>query len=266
MDSAAMLTMLVGGDSTKRSRLARLRQSLNPARACCGAEGGRILRVTLVRADSVPPRLDFYLEAWCEPAEGYPKHSVVHRRPGRSEVDLRCEQLELDWVGDETEVVIQAVHYSGSKQSRDLPVGEIRIPASSIQRYAHEASCHEDEVHYGTRVFQMAPLEHEAALSRKVRFQDMLPKGIANALVKKIGEEIGLHVPSAEEMRRLKEENARLRNANETLRSQTGLSDVYETSQQQETHMNVTVRFEIISPRSSHELDLQLPIRKASFQ
>merc|ERR1719394_524581 len=87
---------------------------------CVPEMGPQVLRLTLVSAANIKSgSKNFYFEAWAEPSEGYPKNSRVHR-PGWGTVDLGCEHLEIDWVGDEKDVVIHAVEYGGTKQSVDL--------------------------------------------------------------------------------------------------------------------------------------------------
>lgn len=236
-----------------------------------------ILRITLVTASGVELRSGFYFEAWTEPSAGHPKNSRIHHRRGGT-ADLGCEQLELDWFGDEREIVLHLVEFSGSKQSRDLPVAELRVPHAAVLRYAGEANGQGD-VRFGTRSFKMTPLARQDALQRKRRFQDMLlPSSLATRIFTKIGEEQGLHIPSNEELERLREENRALREENSELWTTSGLqgSKAFASStlaaggnlDSCKHAATVAVRFEVLPGRHGVASDSAggLPFRKASFQ
>lgn len=188
---------------------------------CCRPHVGQLLRVTLVCATKVRQKLDFYLEVRCEPAEGHPKGSRVHRQANGS-VDLGYERLELDWFGDEREFVMQVVQYSGSNQSRDVPLGELRISRESVERYAKEAaSAPAGETQRGSRMFSVRRLE-KAEATKKNRFKNiLLPDGVLPAVFAKLGEEQGIELPQIQDLKRLREENEALLQENTQLRMQT---------------------------------------------
>jgi hypothetical protein len=132
---------------------------------------GRTLRVTLLQAAGIQKQTDFYFEVWTEPAEGYPKNSRVHTR-AVGVCSLGGEQLELDWYGDEDEVVLQAVQYS-SKQGVDVPLAELRIPRKSVEKYAKEASSGRDDSKdpkRGARLFAFRGLTKQEQSLRLQRF------------------------------------------------------------------------------------------------
>lgn len=223
------------------------------------------MRVTLVRTSGVPFRSPFYFEVWAEPATGHPKNSRVHT-PQRGGVDLGAEQLELDWFGDEREVVLHLVEFSGAKQSRDLPVCELRVPRAAVERYVQEAAAGGD-AYLGSRSFRMEPLAKQDALQRKRRFQDVfLPSGLASHLFTKLGEGQGLHIPTAGEMEQLQQENKELRKENASLWGKAGVPRLARAAaaEGKKAPTTVSLRFELVSRHTGFAATL--PFRKASFQ
>merc|ERR550534_596956 len=228
MDALA-LSGLGGGQGWSMASLLPTRTFLQALDSCGGFEcmpslGPQVLRVSLVSASvrGLGLKSGFYLEAWTEPAAGHPKNSRIHQQEGRI-VDLGGEQLELDWIGDERELVLHLVEYSRDKQSRDLPKCELRVPSAAIRRYAAEAEGQLD-VRCGSRSFAMAPVARQEALQRKRRFRDMfLPSSIATRIFTKLGEEQGLHIPSNAELESLRVENAKLKQERTDLLAQSGL-------------------------------------------
>ncbi|CAK0799786.1 unnamed protein product [Prorocentrum cordatum] len=155
---------------------------------------GRTLRVTLLQAVKIQKQIDIYFEVWTEPSEGYPKNSRVHTRAVGS-CSLGGEQLELDWYGDEEEVVLQAVHYS-AKQGGDVPLAELRIPRAAVEKYAKEASgrrAQSPDSKRGARLFTFRGLTKQEKSLRLQRFGKakginaadavpLLPASITNSL------------------------------------------------------------------------------------
>mmetsp|Transcript_50783 Transcript_50783/g.128036 ORF Transcript_50783/g.128036 Transcript_50783/m.128036 type:complete len:257 (-) Transcript_50783:74-844(-) len=239
---------------------------------CVPEMGPQVLRLTLVSAANIKHRSNnFYFEAWAEPSEGYPKNSRVHR-PTSGTVDLGCEHLEIDWVGDEKEVVLHAVEYSGKKQSVDLPIGEVRIPRQAIERYMLEARKQPNDMRYGTRTLDLTAVQRQEAIQRRRRFQDMfLPHSWFAAILAKVGAETGVHVPTPEEVAKLRNENEALKFENAKLRQFTsGRSDDgciggCGPCDRPERAMCVAVRFELVEKNSS-DLGRAALIRQASFQ
>lgn len=203
------------------------------------------LKVTLITASNLRKRMDFYLEVWTEPLEGHPKISRVQQQAS-GKVDLGGENLTLDWFGDEDEVVIQAVQYTGQVISRDVAVGDIRISREAIERYAGESADDPEDLSKGTRLFPMKVLTQEEAKCRKRRFglgggTPFLPR----LLMSLSGD--GAHA-SEEELERLKCENDALKNENETLGGSVSRSLLTDgKSKHADTLMQVAVRFDIVS-------------------
>jgi len=246
--------------------LKRLLDSLQLC-ACMPAEmGPQVLRITLMSITNLKLKTsDFYIEAWAEPTVGHPKNSRIHAKSS-DEVDLGKEELEIDWYGDESELVIHVVERT-AKQSTDLPVFELRVPRASVERYAAER---ESEVkgspRLGSRSFRMAPLKEQEALQRKQRFQDMLlPSGLVLRLFQMVGEGHMLHITSAAELESLQKENATLKRQNTTLGGRTGGGPGAGSAWDKvgRAPVSVVLSFEI-APRNGNIPGL--PVKKASFQ
>eukprot|EP00930_Biecheleria_cincta_P089633 TRINITY_DN78974_c0_g1_i1.p1 TRINITY_DN78974_c0_g1~~TRINITY_DN78974_c0_g1_i1.p1 ORF type:complete len:396 (+),score=58.87 TRINITY_DN78974_c0_g1_i1:27-1214(+) len=212
---------------------------------CLKPQVAEQLKVTLITASDLRRRMDFYLEVWTEPLDSHPKISRVQQQAS-GKVDLGGENLTLDWFGDEDEVVIQAVQYTGPVISRDVAVGDLRISREAVERYAGETANDPEDLSKGTRLFPMKVLTQEEAKCRKRRFglgggAPFLPR----LLMSLSGDAV--HA-SEEELERLKFENDALKSENETLGgsvSRTLLTD--RKSKHAETLMQVAVRFEIVS-------------------
>lgn len=245
----------------------RLLDNLQLCNCMPGDLGPQVLRINLMSIAGL--RLtssDFYIEAWAEPTVGHPKNSRIHAK-SFDEIDLGKEELEIDWYGDETEVVIHIVQRT-AKQSTDLPVFELRIPRTSIERYAAERDQEAgNRGEPGARSFRMAPLKEQEALQRKQRFQDMLlPSGLALRLFQMLGEGHGLHITSAAELERLHKENEALRKEHTSLCCQTGQPPATGsawTGKDGRGAAGIVLSFEVAPRRGSIQ---ELIVRKASFQ
>lgn len=190
--------------------------------------GPQVLQVTLLSVENDlndHMTAGFYFEVSSEPTAGQPKISRIHRS-NDPVVDLNDEMLELDWFGDEQEVIIHLLSVKGSKQSEDGLEAELRIPYSAVRRYAEEAKGNNRDEKDGCRRFVMSRPEEMVKLNRKRRFQDMLLpsgrffEGITKNFLTSVGNEHGLEVPSTEEMERLRSENEALRSEHHGLRLQ----------------------------------------------
>jgi len=227
--------------------------------------GSQVLRVILLSASNLRMKAsDFYIEAWTDPIEGHPKLSRIHSAMSADQ-DLGQEELELDWYGDEREVVIHIVE-RGVKQSSDLPAFELRIPRASVERYARESEGVRDEAPR-TRSFRLTPMVQQDALKRKHRFQNtLLPSGLTLRLFRMLGEGHGLQVASADEYEKLRRENQALRQENSSLCSQAGKVVAADSTWNEErcrAVASVVLSFELVPRR--HQLP-EFPIRQASFQ
>jgi len=158
------------------------------------------------------------------------------------------------------------VEYTGRKQSKDLPFCEVRIPRSSIERYAREAEVGSNDARPGMRIFEMSPLQKQDALQRRLRFQAMLPKVLVGAVISKVGAEQGLYIPSEHELAKLQLENQSLNEENEVLRSWAGPACCDGSpNAKAKAVMTLALHFEIV-PRAKVSLTDQRLIRSASFQ
>jgi len=174
----------------------------------------RVLRVTLLRATDIQHRARFYFEAWGKPRAGYPKNSRVHV-PVTGTVDLGGENIDLDWFGNETHVVIHAVEYTGAKQSVDVSLAELQVPGAEVARLAKEGRDSAGDLRYGARAFEMAAVPEKTAVERRERFQSMLiPEYICLRLMASQGTMMQSRKSwdrDDEEKHQLREENTRLR-------------------------------------------------------
>lgn len=217
--------------------------------------------MTLLQAVGIQKQTDLYFEIWTEPAEGYPKNSRVHAR-AVGICSLGAEQLELDWYGDEDELVLQAVEYS-SKQGVDAPLAELRIPRASVERYAKEASSGRDQSNdskRGARLFTFRGLTKQEKSLRSQRFGkakginaadavSLFPASIKNSL-----EEHGMAIVTLAE----KESLGDLMDA-----SKTRGSSLAHKSNAEEEHgkvfMQVALRCEFVQPQ-------QFPVKTGTFR
>jgi hypothetical protein len=223
----------------------------------------RMLRVTLISASDIQQPADLYFEVFTEPVEGHPKNSRIHRKTVQF-VDLGYEKLELDWFGDEECLVLHAVQYNGNNQCADAPMGELRIPRESLVRYAREAAGEPDSEQAGTRSFPVKRLNRSESV-RKNRFRNsVLPESILGNIFTQLGEEQGIELPKAEELAKLREQNATLQQENTLLRTQAGASLANGTrggafahtlARQEEIAMRVALRFDVVPrARAAHAI------------
>lgn len=207
---------------------------------------GRTLRVTLFEAVKIRKQVDLYFEVWTEPAEGYPKNSRVHQR-AVGKCSLGGEQLELDWYGDEEEVVLQAVQYS-AMQGKDMPFAEVKIPRAYVEKYCKEAAKGTDPKG-GGRLFAFRGLSKQERNLRSLRFNkpkainpvDALP--LVPSAIKSSLEEQGLALVTIEEMERSHREHpaaAAKPSASHGSHTEENLNEV---------PLEVALRFEFVQPQ-----------------
>jgi len=205
-----------------------------------------MLRVTLVHATNISSRLSFYFEIWTEPAEGWPKNTRIHDNVV-GQADLGCEQVELDWLGDETELVIQLVTFTGSKQSKDAPLGEVRVLRSALEKYAAEAKGAETDLAKGARIFTVKSLDsRKAFIARSTRFKNNNP--VLPMALSMVQEKAGYDLPGFSEVLELRHMNETLQRENIQLRTQAGINPNTASGLHSDTApspMSVAIRFEI---------------------
>lgn len=217
---------------------------------CCGAGGfqplvgaGHVLNVTLVAAIEIPKRVSFYGEVWTEPMEAVPKATRLHHQAVGSQ-DLGGERIELDWYGDETEVVIQISQYTSKHREPEVPYGEVRIPRKCIEKCAAMARGTEDAV-TGARAFPVLRMNSKAvnsAVRRKQGRPD--PDPAVTMVASRIVEKANIGV--LDDLHRLKEENEQLKQ--DLLRSTggvTGISTNLLTGNGSDQVMKLVMKFSI---------------------
>lgn len=96
-----------------------------------------VLSVSLIAVMDLPKRLSFFIKVWAEPLEGPGKVSRVHREVQGRYHDLGGERLQLDWCGDEEELVVQALAPGANPGRGDHKLlAEMRISRAEVIRYA----------------------------------------------------------------------------------------------------------------------------------
>lgn len=238
---------------------------------------GRTLRITLIRAQNAKINQDIYFEVWCEPVEGHPKNSRVHYQAAGS-YNLGNEQLDLDWFGDEEEVVIHAVGYTGdgAMQSNELPLAELRLDRRTVERYASEVAHRyggdpDGDLTCGARVFSFRQLMPREQRRRALRFR---PGGdpVVAYMAQTVAGAQGFEMASMHDYNRLLDENEILRSQNQLLggngRSISGKDFVGSgkttVAEADPALLQVIIRFEILSTPT-----LDVPVnsfRSSSFQ
>jgi hypothetical protein len=214
---------------------------------------GSTLRVTLIRAEQVRRRMDLYLEVWSEPMESYPKNSRIHNEVAGS-CSLGNEQLEIDWLGDEEEVVVQAVQFCGERQSADVAMGELRVKRAAVERYAREAKTAangQQDLTQGSRLFTFRTLSEKEQRRRGLRFKKAV-NPLVPMLVTRWTQAQGIEVPNMAEHERLLAENETLRTEVQRHGQSTtksflgGLSRSTADGEGAEAFMQAAIRFEIV--------------------
>merc|ERR1712187_60219 len=124
------------------------------------AQADQLLVVTLIGASDIKSQLNFYVEIWSQPKEAAPKVSRSHYHAlGR--VDLSCEHIEIDWFGDEEEVVIQAVRLGG-QGGKEKIFANVRVSAGDILKYAQECQGKQGDLQKGARLFELLEPQEES--------------------------------------------------------------------------------------------------------
>lgn len=223
-----------------------------------------ILRITLLCATDITRRMTFYIEVWSEPLEAVAKHSRTFQQAGGS-LDMGGEQLDLDWFGDEDEIVVHVMQFVDGG-GKDKPVGELRVERERIEKYAKEAAGAKEDIKKGARSFQIVGLQpHEQAL-RKKHQRD--PNPLAVMAVKQAQDSLGMRGAPGEDVQALVEENRRMREMLSQMPNQVStLQNLNAGSKMQAQGLaKVVMRFEII-PRVSRPMDFDAKLfQSSSFQ
>lgn len=228
------------------------------------AGASEMLRITLLCATDITRRMTFYIEVWSEPLEAVAKHSRTFQQAGGS-LDMGAEQIDLDWFGDEDEIVIQVMEFVDGG-GKDKPVGELRVERERIEKYAKEAAGDKDDIKKGARSFQIAGLlPHEQAL-RKKHAKD--PNPLAVMAVQQAQDSLGMRGGGGEDTQALVEENRRMRQMLSQMPNQAATLQSLNagTKMQAKGLAKVVMRFEII-PRVSRTMDFDAKLfQSSSFQ
>lgn len=168
--------------------------------------------VTFVAATNITKKVPFFLEVWSNPVEATAKISRTHTEKAES-CDLEQEKVEIDWHGDEEEVVIRVVTFHGQIVGEgdgggDV-IGELRIPKAAIVRYAAGARGEgSPDVSSVARSFPVNPLNLKKKKKLKPSELGVVEKFAYSQLTEK------LNIETIDER-----EHDKLRNENESLRT-----------------------------------------------
>jgi len=202
------------------------------------------LRVTLIQAGGIKKPISFYCEVWTEPHDGWPKNTRIQTNAAGT-CNLGGESVDIEWFGDEEEVVLQVVVYKGSKAHQDVPVGEVRINRDAILKYSREAADAGPDGQAGARAFPVTALDKVTANQRLQRYKDANPvMPLVGLLASQMTAQDGA---TLDEMTELRVENRRLMTENTSLRIQG--SQYTSVPNPPEIIMNMVLRIEILPVR-----------------
>jgi hypothetical protein len=88
------------------------------------------LALTFMASKELQQSGRFYFEVWTEPEENPRKNTTSFTGPG--DANLNSERVELCWHGDEDELFIELVEYTGTRVGFHRPVGEVRLKLRDI--------------------------------------------------------------------------------------------------------------------------------------
>lgn len=205
-----------------------------------------VLVVTFVCASDIPHGTTFFFKTWTEPIDGPQKLSRIHRDVAGS-CDLGSERIQLDWYGDEDLLVVQALTPRGVPGgSKDILIGETRIPLNSIVKYANLSK----QSGTGNDAIRLFPLYRSAHNA---------PPGIATSgvdplaimVVNHVQTTVGMEPVDPDEVAQLREENKALRS--QLTRYQPGIATTFRSNSSKhddkkeasKVRMNVALKFEI---------------------
>lgn len=223
-----------------------------------------MLRITLLCATDISKRMTFYIEVWSEPLEAVAKHSRTFQQAGGS-LDMGGEQLDLDWFGDEDEIVFHIMEFVDGG-GKDKPVGELKVERERIEKYAREAAGAKDDIKKGARSFVIAGLQpFEQNLRKK---HQKAPNPFAVMAVTQAQDSLGMRTGPGEDVQSLVEENRRMREMLSQMPNQAASMQNLNTGKsfQAKSLAKVVMRFEII-PRAKKTVDFDAKLfQSSSFQ
>lgn len=213
------------------------------------AQASHILVVTLVCATNIKNRTSFYLEVWTDPVESASKHSRT-KTNARDHCDLECEKLELDWHGDESEVVLRVCMWDASKfHGEDEPsnlYGEIRVPRQRVQGYAQMSQQFGGDITKAARAFNVIKVDPK---TKNLKSKSELDP-VSSIIYTQISQSMGVKPVDEAEVERLREENRSLKTQVQRSRrpifaEATKQAGDEEENKKDEVLMKVVLKFEI---------------------
>jgi len=176
-----------------------------------------VLSVSLIAVMDIPKRLSFFIKVWAEPMEGPRKVSRVHREVQGRYHDLGGERLQLDWCGDEEELVVQAL------TPDDTLLAEVRISRGEVVRYAALSKVNPNMTRETEGVPNMTSMLHGESPKaiRTFTLRRLGNSGSAGAkpevdplvsmVMSKVQASVGMEPADPEEVEHLREENRQMR-------------------------------------------------------
>jgi len=226
------------------------------------ADASQTLAVTLVGAHQLWKRMSFYVEAYTEPQEAASKASRTHQQV-QDACDLGGERLELDWHGDEDELVIEIMDFPAPGKQK--PLGEIRLQRETVEKYAREAAEVPGDERKGARSFSVPLMDEHIMKLRQKHLQYPEPTRVLDSfLLQKAQQKVGLGVGVDEdEVLRLRDENRQLRAQVTAMATGTKVTQLLDSK---EEVMKLVLKFELMPRQNMQTLDLRKFAQPSFFE
>lgn len=220
--------------------------------------------MTLIGADELKKQMSFYVEVWTEPQEAASKVSrtQLEAKP-KTSISLGMEKLELDWYGDEENVIIQLVEFPSAGKAK--PIGDIVLKGKKVFEYCEEAKKNPGDMQAGTRKFDLLKMNADKMLLRKKKLTTAEPQNVMMSfMLSKVQDKIGLGTGMAlsdADSVQLQKDNEELQKENKELRRMSSAESLNSLSPQkakpgEESVAKLVLRFEISSRRPRDRVDL----------
>lgn len=203
------------------------------------AKANYTLVLTFVAVSEIKRSLNVYFEASTLPYEAASKATRTFHLQAGGEVPLNNERLELDWYGDEEELLIDLLEFVKGSPGGRLH-GQLKISMRQIEKLTGESNLQPADLARGSRMFTIRTLVPKPAEPDMVR--DMVLDQVRGSL--------GVD----EELARLRDENSQMR----ALLDHSTNSDYVNTmmSQREQKNrvdlMNVVLRFQLFEKHAEN--------------
>lgn len=211
----------------------------------------KTLAITFVAVSNITKTMNIFFKAHSEPHEAASLSTrTISVIKGSGDVVSGHDKLELDWYGDEDEVMVKLLEFRKGESNRFL--GEVGISGKQILKLVNESIANPSSINEGSRMFTI---------------KSYVPKEESNPVKDMIVNQLRGPLGVDEELGRLQEENEQMRQ----LLSQTSSSSPSQLStltsqkeqKKQKDILSVVLRFELYHKETSH-VDVGL-FHKSSF-